>query len=100
MIVIGISGNQFVTSMVRAYITKAAIAVNETSIPPEASTTSTPIANSPRTTEARRISTILLICRKSGLAAITTTQVTIIKRSVNISGLRPIISQSRAPIPG
>ncbi len=99
MSAIGISGNRFVTSIVSAYMTKAAIAVNETSIPPDASTTSTPMANRPRTTDARRMSTRLLICRKSGLAAITTKQVMTVRKSVNSSGLAPIRSQRRSRMP-
>ena len=53
---IGAAGKYVTTTCVTEYIDSAAIAVNETSMPPAARMTNTPSANSPITTLARAMS--------------------------------------------
>ncbi|MNV96710.1 hypothetical protein D3C71_1917490 [compost metagenome] len=76
------------TSIVTVYMTNAAIAVKETSMPPDANTTRTPSANSPRTTEALRMSNRFDTCQKSVLIAPTTRQTSTISAKVTTGGCR------------
>src|SRR6202000_1156480 len=84
----GASGHHANTAFVMPYIVNAAIAVNDTSIPPDASTTSVPNANSDIVVAECSRSNSVANWKKRGLIAPTIRHVTAISATVNHSGLR------------
>src|ERR1700761_4099262 len=84
----GASGHHANTACVIAYMVSAAIAVNETSMPPEASTTSVPSANSDTVVAECSRSNSVANWKKRGLIAPTITHATTISANVNHSGWR------------
>src|ERR1700761_4065549 len=84
----GASGHHANTALVIAYIVNAPIAVNDTSMPPDASTTSVPSANSDIVVAECNRSNSVASWKKRGLIAPTIAHITTISATVNHSGLR------------